>query len=1493
MLSQTFIKAFRLKNHAVSAQFSPTMKTFRRHRFFINSCMAMLMAAWQIGQPVAAADNTWTGATDAAWDTAGNWSAGVPGTGSDAIFGAPVPLSGSTIALGAGSLANSLSFLDNYTLAGGDLSLTGGGIRVNLGQSVTINSLLSGNAGLTVTGGGWIRLGNNGNIYTGTTTINNGALVITNQSALGADSSAVVVTRINPATTSTALRGFGGGSLVLDGTGGSVGITRNLSLIGNGPWSDRGAALVSTGVNTLSGTVDMGGLTNGANVSTRIIAADGTLNLTGTLNVQGAAGTTISQLGGVNQAGASFYNVTGVLTGTGTLEGSGGGTLFLNPSDASGFSGVIRVSGSAASGQSVVRIDSPNVLGTRTSTGTASVIDLNGGVLAVLMDNPLVTMSNGSAANIYGRASSTIFADHTPNSSVKDKTVTFGQLAYEDNITLTFNSRNGYGMTFGVAPVVGSTAGDNNSTITNNLQGGAQLTFNGNFWSNSNNTGGRTFTIGGNGNTTINGNIIAASAAFDHNLTKTGTGTLTLLGTASTLDGTVNVNGGTVAISDWRAITNNSSIVDIGTTTTGATLAIIGNNVSQANLTTSKVIRLGGTTGGATILANQTGTSPGLILNADFVATTGAVGDAKTLTLGGTNLAANTINGIIPNNAAGGLVNVTKVGEGTWVLGGANTYTGATTISDGTLRVRANGATSTVIADASNLVFNAVNVYAGGTFEFLGQASANNVETLGALTPTTGSGTIKLTPGSGGTASLVFGSLGTVGGSGTVNIVAPTSSNTVSFAATAITNNIANAGLYYNGADFAFIPGAGLAVRAPVYGTDPDFAIATTTLTAGQSNRVDASFSNGAVTIDSLKINGARDLTLTGLLTVRTAGTSNATGGIIQSGGSGSISGTGVTTGGSGALVINVDGGANELTLNAPITSTTTGGFTKVGTGMLRLGGTNAQTGTISINEGTVRLSGADRLGAASALMIRQGASLELNGVTPATSTNAFSNNGVVRNTSVTDLTFTVGGGNGTGTSNGIIEDGGLGKINLVKIGTGAQSWLGLSTYTGTTTIGSTGIVSINNLQNGGMSSGIGASSNAAGNLIFNGTSTTQVYGGLSYTGTTNDETDRLFTLDGGANGGARIQSNGVNGATSSWTNTGAIAFGPNAAGNPQGIVFGGASTGDNRFFPVISDNGLAATSVYKADAGVWYLEATNTYTGPTTIRGGALYVTTGTSLPTDSNLVLDGGSLARTGAFTRTLGTGSNQVQWTPHGAGGFSAGGSPLTVDWGSGAVWGSTPGFLGTGALLLNNSGVAKSDVDVLSSFEITQGAANVFNATTTAAGTTVTLTSGTTAGLAIGQEVTGNPNIPAGRTIATITGPTTFTLNSGTGVTAGTSIATTAVVGGYRQINVGDFTSIGADFATVSGVISGAGTLAKEGAGILILRGANTYTGQTLVRAGTLVVETLGMSGSAGATSVGDQAVGNTDAGAIALGNGGTGAASWNMSASGRPVTAKYA
>jgi len=63
----------------------------------------------------------------------------------------------------------------------------------------------------------------------------------------------------------------------------------------------------------------------------------------------------------------------------------------------------------------------------------------------------------------------------------------------------------------------------------------------------------------------------------------------------------------------------------------------------------------------------------------------------RTLTLGGSNAGANTLASLISNSTKGGGVGVTKTGPGTWILSGANTYTGATTVQQGTLNAVAMG----------------------------------------------------------------------------------------------------------------------------------------------------------------------------------------------------------------------------------------------------------------------------------------------------------------------------------------------------------------------------------------------------------------------------------------------------------------------------------------------------------------------------------------------------------------------------------------------------------------------------------------------------------------------------------------------------------------------------------------------------------------------------------------------------------------------------------
>ena len=74
---------------------------------------------------------------------------------------------------------------------------------------------------------------------------------------------------------------------------------------------------------------------------------------------------------------------------------------------------------------------------------------------------------------------------------------------------------------------------------------------------------------------------------------------------------------------------------------------------------------------------------------------------------------------------------------------------------------------------------------------------------------------------------------------------------------------------------------------------------------------------------------------------------------------------------------------------------------------------------------------------------------------------------------------------------------------------------------------------------------------------------------------------------------------------------------------------------------------------------------------------------------------------------------------------------------------------------------------------------------------------------------------------GGTLATTT---TFTLSANRGISLGTSNGTVDVAGGTTL--------------TYSGIAAGTGTLTKVDTGILLLGGVNTYTGATLISAGTL-------------------------------------------------------
>ncbi len=134
---------------------------------------------------------------------------------------------------------------------------------------------------------------------------------------------------------------------------------------------------------------------------------------------------------------------------------------------------------------------------------------------------------------------------------------------------------------------------------------------------------------------------------------------------------------------------------------------------------------------------------------------------------------------------------------------------------------------------------------------------------------------------------------------------------------------------------------------------------------------------------------------------------------------------------------------------------------------------------------------------------------------------------------------------------------------------------------------------------------------------------------------------------------------------------------------------------------------------------GTLELTASNTYTGSTTVSGGILRLSNAGALPggtgatsTGSNLTLDGGVIElNAGDFTRNLGTGPGQVQFTSSG-GGFSAVGANRIVNLGNSAAltWGSGS-FLPSGAPLMLGTPSADSTIDFQNPINLGNGVQTV--------------------------------------------------------------------------------------------------------------------------------------------------------------------------------------
>ncbi|MGB8167670.1 MAG: autotransporter-associated beta strand repeat-containing protein, partial [Chthoniobacteraceae bacterium] len=877
---------------------------------------------------------------------------------------------------------------------------------------------------------------------------------------------------------------------------------------------------------------------------------------------------------------------------------------------------------------------------------------------------------------------------------------------------------------------------------------------------------------------------------------------------------------------------------------------------------------------------------------------------------------------------------------GTVGFGATTNFTGGVTVSGGTLQVKptanaaagASGgnlfATTQALTFANDALTN--NGFAGGTFQVnaFGTMNALQSQTMGALTPTAGHGRLVVDAGTGGFVNnLNFASLGTRGPGATLNF-APASTTLSSITFTAAPTGVAGqiGGFAYitnptTGAiDFVTNATTPAALAAPTGALPATGGSSTGNYSVASGT---TTFTTPSVAANTVRLLGGANIAQATFPLIITNTSAVATGGIMfdnSTGGSATISGGNIQGTVAAQELIFIVGGntpASTLTVNSTIGAGAASIFTKAGNGTMILGGANTFTGNAFVNEGIVQLAGTTTAtvgspAAGSTFTLRQGATLDINNsgasVAPYTGATALRTtnigaltgagsitNGLSGTPSAAAISIGVAATNVAGVFSGIISDGtsGTGGMTVIRNGaSGAVALTGLNTYTGPTILSGGATLTANVLASGGTASSIGQSTNAAGNLVFNGG--TLRYEGASATVYSATQTpsvsiDRLFTLAGNgtidssgsfgsqqfnvtnAANSAALVFNGTSG-TGGVTGTDAVALAGNAGART--LTLTGSSAGDNAINLKIADQVSPAITiaVTKTGAGHWVLgNVNNTYTGATTITQGQL-VAQDTGANATSATTLAAGTATTDFYVNSTNGLSVGQAVT------GAGISGTPTIA-----AVLDGTHVRLSTAQTLASSAALTFGSINSLSSSNL------VFNQGT--AGTEAILESVGTFSRAIGtgtNQVQWGNNQSGG--FAASSSPLAVNLGSGATITMGAANSpgqgtgelqlnsTTALSdvtltnplnlnGAVRTIRVLENTTTNTDYATVSGIISG-GTgsgLIKQGAGVLYLTGANTYSGNTTLSAGTTIVTSIG-GGSTTSSAFGD------GSGILALGGG---------------------